>query len=390
MGIFDQLIKLFIDMGASAGTAVLYARLAGLILILLVSVLAYYVSHAYLLQVISFSVERTKTKWDDVLNQRSVFSKLANIAPAIVIILLAPMALGANDQWTTWIINVAMIYIIIVGLMTIDAFLNGLLDVYRSLDWSKDFPIRGFLQVFKIIAVLIAVLMIASIMLDQTVLYILGTLGAATAVLMLIFQDPILGLAAGIQLTANRMIARDDFITMPSFDADGTVIDIALTTIKIQNTDKSITTIPTQALISQSFKNWRGMTEAGGRRIKRSLMIDIHSVAPYDPEQAPKIAEYLQFNDARVFESNVSAFRAYALAYLKNHPNIHQQGFTQIVRALAPTASGLPIEIYAFSSEMDWNKFEDIQADIFDHLILVLPRLGLQLYQNPASGDFIK
>ena len=243
---------------------------------------------------LAIRLKETRTQWDDVLNRRSVFAKLANIAPAIIVIFLAPMALGANDQWTTWITNAATIYIIIVGLLTIDAFLNGLLDMYRSLDWSKDFPIRGFLQVFKIVAVLLAILMIASIMLNQTVLYILGTLGAATAVLMLVFQDPILGLAAGIQLTANRMIARDDFITMPSFDADGTVVDIALTTIKIQNTDKSITTIPTQALISQSFKNWRGMTEAGGRRIKRSLILDVHSVAEYDPSKAPTVDRLLR------------------------------------------------------------------------------------------------
>ncbi|MEM7333767.1 MAG: mechanosensitive ion channel domain-containing protein [Chloroflexota bacterium] len=389
----NNLIAWFISMGASPEAALNYSRISGFIVIILLAILSYLIAQTYLLQLISSSVERTETKWDDALNQRAVFSKLANIAPAIVIIILTPLALGENQTWVPIISNLALIYIIIVGLLTVDAFLNGVLDMYRSLDWSKDFPIRGFLQVFKIIAVLVAILMIASIVLNQTVLYILGTLGAATAVLMLIFQDSILSLVAGIQLTANRMIARDDFITMPSFDAEGTVKDIALTTIRVQNTDKSITTIPTRSLISQSFKNWRGMSESGGRRIKRSISLDINTVKPFEEVDTPELQRLLALSGASSgngrFESNVGAFRAYAFAIIEKHPHIHQEGFTKIVRELAPTETGLPIELYIFSSEMDWVSFEAIQADLFEHLIMVLPKFGLRIYQKAMGIDFL-
>ena len=389
----DYLIDWFISIGASPEASIFYARLAGFIFILLISVLAYFITQTYLLQLVSYSVERTQTKWDDALNQRDVFSKLAKIAPAIIIILLTPLALGENHALEPIITNLALIYIIIVVLITIDAFLNSLLDLYRSLEWSKDFPIRGFLQLFKIIAVLIALLMVASIVFNQTVLYIFGTLGAATAVLMLIFQDAILSLVAGVQLTANRMISRGDYITMPSFDADGTVIDIALTTIKVQNTDKSITTIPTRSLISQSFKNWRGLAESGGRRIKRSIILDLNTLKPFDEIETPELNQLLQLNNVHAengrFESNVAAFRAYVLAYIKMHPDIHQEGFTQMVRELAPTENGLPIELYIFSSEMNWNKFENVQAAIFEHLMLLLPKFGLRLYQKAMGIDFL-
>lgn len=386
----EYLVQQFLAMGTTPAEALLYARISGVLLIGLVGVLSYYITQTYLMQLVTYAVERTEAQWDDVLNQREVFARLAHIAPAIVVIFMLPLVFAESETWVPLINNIAKIYIVLVGLLTFNAFLNGILDLYRSLEWSKDFPIRGFLQVFKILAVLIAILLIASIVLNQSVLYILGTLGAATAVLMLVFQDSILSLVAGIQLTANRMIARDDFISMPKFDADGTVKEIALTTVVVQNTDKSITTIPTRSLVSESFKNWRGQTEAGGRRIKRAIHLDINSVQPFSKLNNPELTRLLQIHrlvgEYGRFQTNVGAFRAYAMAVLKSHPHIHQEDFTLLVRDLAPTETGLPVEVYAFSSEMDWNKFEEIQAELFEHFLIVLPHFGLKVYQQPSGA----
>lgn len=385
---FEYLSSWFMSMGINEETAVLVTRAIGLLLIFILSLVGTYLTKSYLLKLVRYSVEKTDTELDDIFYQQSVFSQLANIVPAIIIILSAPFIFGGSDRWVSLVTNLALIYIIIVGFLTINAFLNGVLDVYRSYEWSKDFPIRGFLQVFKVIFVLVATLLIASIVSNQSVLYILGTLGAATAVLMLIFQHPLLSLVAGIQLVANKMIARDDWISMPEFDAEGTVIDIALTTIKVQNADKSITMIPTQALINQSFKNWRGMEEAGGRQLKRALYIDLFSVRPYAEIASAELNQIMQLISVKpqngpYFETNLAAFRAYALAYLRKHPQIHQEGFTHLVRALPPADHGVPIELYVYSSEMDWAKFEDIQAEIIEHLLVMLPQFGLRPFQNP-------
>ncbi|MEC4678590.1 MAG: mechanosensitive ion channel domain-containing protein, partial [Nitrospirota bacterium] len=254
-------------------------------------------------------------------------------------------------------------------------------------------------------------ILIISALLDETPFYLLSGLGALTAVFMLIFKDAILGFVAGIQLTANKMVTHGDWIEMPKYGADGDVLEVSLTTVKIQNWDKTITTIPTYALISESFKNWRGMSESGGRRIKRAITIDMSTIQFCSDEMIEKFSkirpikvyietkmkELTEYNtihdldDANIVNrrrlSNIGTFRAYVVAYLENHPKIHQD-MTFLVRQLAPGEHGLPIEIYVFCNDTAWARYEAIQADIFDHLLAAVPEFGLKVFQNPSGNDF--
>ena len=384
---FEFLLSWLMTMGLAGTAASLMARLIILLIITIIAILADFITLRYILRIIEFSVKRTENTWDDILKQRKVFARLSRLAPAIVVILMIPVALTGYPEWITAVINIAYIYIIFVSFMVANAFLDGVVEIYRTFDWSKEMPIRGFVQVFKIILAIFGLLLIASIMLDETVLVILGSLGAATAILMLIFQDALLGLVAGVQLTANNMLSRGDFISMPQYDAEGNVLEIALTTVKVQNTDKSITTIPTNALITTSFKNWRGMNEAGGRRIKRSIPLNINSIKPLTDDLRARLQTVPLLTDTAEFETNLAAFRAYALAYLNQHPAIHQEGFNLLVRALEPTPNGLPLELIAFSNEMEWPVFEEIQGRIIEHLITMLPTFGLAIFQVPAGAD---
>ena len=304
-----------------------------------------------------------------------------------------------------------LIIMIMMGLMVIDAILNVVVDVYRSFERSRDIPIRSFVQVIKLVVLFIGIIFIVSIVLDKTPLYLLSGLGALTAVLMLIFKDAILGFVAGIQLTANRMVARGDWIEMDKYGADGDVLEVTLTTVKVQNWDKTITTIPTYALISDAFKNWRGMTESDGRRIKRAINIDMNTIRLCDEAMLERfgkiqlLGDYLKskreeiasYNAGQTFDvddpvngrrmSNVGTYRAYIIAYLRQHPMINLD-MTFLVRQLAPTPEGLPLEIYVFSRDKVWANYEAIQADIFDHLLAVIPEFGLRVYQQPAGSDF--
>ena len=285
--------------------------------------------------------------------------------------------------------------------------LNILERIYRKFEVSRELPIKSFLQVIKIILVLAATILIISTLMNKSPILIFSGLGAMTAIVMLIFKDSILGLVAGIQLSANRMVARGDWIEMPKFGADGEVMEVALTTVKIRNWDKTITTIPTYALISDSFKNWRGMSTSGVRRIKRSVSLDMSSVAFLDADSltrlrrisllknylADKEKEIEAWNQQNADASNpinarsltnIGTFRAYIREYLKNHPKISENE-TLLVRQLQPTENGIPIELYVFTTDNRWVNYEDIQSDIFDHLLSVMPEFGLSAFQ--ASSD---
>jgi miniconductance mechanosensitive channel len=272
-------------------------------------------------------------------------------------------------------------------------------------------PVRSFAQVLRIILAIFTGIAVLSLVLGRNPFVLLTGLGAMTAVLMLIFKDAILGLVAGVQLSANRMVSLGDWIEMPKYGADGDVIDVALTTVKVQNWDKTITTIPTYALISESFKNWRGMSESGGRRIKRAVQIDIASIRFCDDDMLARyariqhVSKYLADKQDELTRwnadhgvdassaangrrlTNVGTFRAYVVAYLRHHPLIHQD-MTFLVRQLAPTAEGLPIEIYVFSRDQRWSYYEDLQADIFDHVLAVAREFDLRVFQRPAGSDF--
>ncbi|VAX33532.1 Small-conductance mechanosensitive channel [hydrothermal vent metagenome] len=354
---------------------------------------------------------RTKTTWDDALGQNKVFSRLAHLAPIIVVWLLLPLALRGYPAWIEILKPGLTILLTVIGLSIIDAFLNTISTIYETFEVSKEVPIRAFIQALKIVIYFLGAILIISALLDETPFYLLSGLGALTAVFMLIFKDAILGFVAGIQLTANKMVTHGDWIEMPKYGADGDVLEVSLTTVKIQNWDKTITTIPTYALISESFKNWRGMSEAGGRRIKRAITIDMSTIQFCSDEMIEKflkirpirvyietkMKELTEYNtihdldDANIVNrrrlSNIGTFRAYVVAYLENHPKIHQD-MTFLVRQLAPGEHGLPIEIYVFCNDTDWARYEVIQADIFDHLLAAVPEFGLKVFQNPTGNDF--
>jgi miniconductance mechanosensitive channel len=303
------------------------------------------------------------------------------------------------------------VVLIVLVVLALDTLLNAFFLIYNESERAKTVPIKGFLQVAKIVLYLVATILIIATVLGKSPLYLLSGLGALTAVLMLIFRDAILGFVAGIQLTTNKMVAIGDWLEMPSHGADGDVIDIALTTVKVQNWDKTITTIPTYALISQSFRNWRGMSESGGRRIKRAVNIDLTTIKFCDREMLGRFAkiqyiqEYLERKKREIEEhnaslkadasclvngrhlTNVGTFRAYVDAYLRHHPMVNQD-MTFLVRQLHPTDTGLPIEIYVFCKDKAWANYEAVQADIFDHIFAVVPEFDLRVFQNPAGTDF--
>lgn len=383
------------------------------ILAFILIIVVYYVLKYVVLGIIRKIVRRSNTTWDDALYQNKVFSKALLLVPGILLMAVAPFTLTEFPLGLERILLFTQIFLVAVIISLLNAFLNSIYDIYQGFEVSKSKPIKGYLQVFKIILFVIGAIFVISMLIGRSPLYLLGGLGAFSAVLLLIFKDPILGLVGGIQISANDMVRPGDWIVMNKSGADGVVTDISLTTVKVQNWDKTITTIPTYSLVSESFVNWRGMEESGGRRIKRSINIDMNSVKFASPEQLRKLKKiklvrnYLDktekelkaYNEKNNIDdevlvngrrqTNLGIFRAYVAEYLKNNPNINQD-MTFLVRQLQPGESGIPIEIYVFSKVQEWGKYEDIQSDIFDHLLATIPEFELQVFQNPSGADFRK
>ena len=354
----------------------------------------------------------TSLQWDNVLVEKHVFQRLLNFIPLILIYLLtSPILVGTELlQSSQTLINVLFL---IAAMLTIDALLNALLAIYGSSAISKEISITPFVQVLKLGLYFVSGILLLSLLLQKTPLYFLSGLGALTAVLLFVFKDILMGFVAGIQLIANKMVAPKDWIEMPKYGADGDVIEITLTTVKVQNFDNTITTIPTYALINESFKNWRNMNLSGGRRIKRYVNIDLSSIKFCDTEMLERFnkiqlisknirdrqAEIKDFNDKNnVDEStfvngrrltNIGVFRSYVEAYLMQHPKINNK-MTFLIRQLSPRENGLPIEIYVFCKETNWNIYEAVQADIFDHILAVVPEFKLRVFQEPSGFDFQK
>jgi miniconductance mechanosensitive channel len=385
----------------------------GIIIILIVAWVADYVSRKIILQVLKKMAKRTKSTWDDVLVEKKVFNRLAHVVPAIIIYYAIPFVLGDFEILLNVILKGIKIYLVLMVLLSIDGLINSFYQIYNTLDVSKTRPIKGYVQVVKIIVYFVAIIIIISIVRQKPPDKILAGLGAMAAILLLVFKDTILGFVASIQLSANDMVRPGDWISMPSHGADGDVIDITLNTVKIQNFDKTICTIPTYALVSESFSNWRGMQESGGRRIKRHILLDMKSVKFCDDKMMEKFKKINRLKDYIVQKekeledynkesgidnsvlvngrrmTNIGTFRKYLEEYLKNHPKIHL-GMTLLVRQLQPTEKGVPIEIYVFTNDNAWANYEAIQADIFDHIMAVIPEFELSVFQNPTGEDFKK
>ncbi|HEX2936278.1 MAG TPA: mechanosensitive ion channel domain-containing protein [Bacteroidales bacterium] len=369
--------------------------------------IANFIAKRIILTILSHIAKKSETLWDDILIERKVFHKLAHLAPAIVIFYTVQLPLAGYPGWLTFIQKASMIYMVVVSLAAFLAFIDSAHDIYLTMPMSKTRTIKGYLQVAKIILYTIAIIFVLHIIFEFNLGSFFTGLGAMTAVLMFIFKDTILGLVASIQLSANDMLRPGDWIEMPSRKADGVVQDINLTTVKVQNWDKTVTTIPTYILVSDSFTNWRGMEESEGRRIKKSINIDMKSVKFYNEEMFSKLG-----NDAVVAKNfnvkkyvseasiaddkgndashrtmtNLGLFRAYLESYLKGIALIHPD-MTQLVHYLQPGEFGLPIEMVAFSKEKAGIPYEKLQCDIYDHILAMLPLFELRVFQRPTGED---
>ncbi len=382
------------------------SNLIMVVLIAMISILAYYVAKKIVLKSIIHIVNNNRYTWDNIIVEKKVFHKLSHLVPAMIIYYSAYVF----PTYQALIEKAAMTYMIVIMISVFNSLLNAFDAIYRSFEVSKIRPIKGYIQVAKIFLFIIGGIIVISNLIGQNPLIILSGLGALSAVLMLVFKDSLLGLVAGIQLSSNDMVRVGDWIEMPKYDADGEVMDITLNTVKVMNFDKTITMIPSYALISDSFKNWRGMQVSGGRRIKRSFYIDttsitfcteemigefqkIHYLTDYISTKSDEINTYNIEHRINTESSvngrqltNIGVFREYIHQYLRNHPNIHKD-MTLMIRQLAPEDNGLPLEIYAFSNDTAWGVYEKVQADIFDHIFAVAPSFGLRTFQNPTGHD---
>lgn len=389
-----------------------YLKVAIFVLaIALLCLIANFIAKKIILSILHIFIRKSKTDWDDVLMEKKVFNRLSHFAPAIVIYYVIEQALLGKPGWIHVIQSGTYIYMIIVSAMVFVAFFNAVEEIYNRMPASKNRSIKSYIQVVKIFLYFIAAILIVSILMDKSPGYFLGGLGAMAAVLMLVFKDSLLGLVAGIQISANDLLRPGDWISMPSKGADGNVMDITLNTVKVQNFDKTITTIPTYALVSESFSNWRGMEESGGRRIKRSVLIDVNSIKFCDSKMIEKFnkiellkdyiskkqKELTDYNIANNIDNtvvvngrrmtNLGTFKRYLEEYLRKNPNINLD-MTFLVRQLQASETGVAIEIYVFSKIQAWVEYEQIQADIFDHIYSILPEFELRAFQNPTGGDF--
>jgi len=384
----------------------------GLAIIFLLSTLSYYLAKNQILNIAHKIILKTKNTWDDALIEHGVLTRATLLLPLVLVLFLTPLVFPDELFIANIIITVVKILLTLQVARTISAVLNVSKSLYRETAKQKYLPLNAIIQVIKLAVYLVTIIIIISLILDRSPIYLLSGLGALTAVLILVFQDTIKGLVASIQISANKMVVAGDWIELPKYGADGDVIEIGLNTVKVENFDKTITTVPTYALISDSFKNWRNMYHTGARRIKRTLIIDIGSIDFYSLEKVDFLANtnllksYLtdkkqqlevenktmeqasNSNDIDIRQlTNIGTFRAYIGMYLHQNDNVRND-LTCMVRQLPATSSGLPLELYCFANTTDWGAYEAIQADIFDHLFAIAPHFDLRIFQHPSGFDW--
>ena len=411
MSIVQQINEGLQALGFSQSLAAQLDQFIAFLGVLLVAYLADTVCRKILLKVVSRLVKQTKATWDDIVFDRKVMVHLSRMVAPILIYILLPLAFSDAESATlALILRFCLIFIIIMFLSFISALLTAVYTVYSEKEQFRDRPLKGLLQTVQVILYFVGGIIVVSILIDRSPGVLLTGLGASAAVLMLVFKDSIMGFVSGVQLSANNMLKVGDWITMPKYGADGDVIEVSLNTVKVRNFDKTITTIPPYLLVSDSFQNWRGMQESGGRRIKRSINIDMNSVHFCTPEMLEKfrkislITDYIdgkeqeldEYNEEHHIDSsiwvngrrqtNLGVFRAYLVRYLRSLPEVSKE-LVCMVRHLQPTDTGIPIELYCFSSNKVWVEYEGIQADIFDHVLAVIPEFGLSVFQNVSGAD---
>lgn len=381
------------------------------VVMLILAFLFWKIGQSLIFKMIERMVRKTSTDWDDVLLEKGAFRKLGHIIPAIVISTLAPIVFSDYPGWTSFVIKLTDAFVALTIIRLIVSIISASDVLLSSSEKFKDKPISSFTQLAKILVYCIGAVFFLSILMERNPIYLFSALGAVSAVILLIFKDTILGFIASIQLAINDMVRLGDWVSVPKYGADGNVIEINLTTVKVKNWDNTITTVPTYSFVSDSFKNWRGMEESGGRRIRRSFNIKMASVkfctdemlARYEKISLAanhiqvKKAEIQQDNDARSVDmtsevngrrqTNIGIYRAYLLQYIQQNENINQN-MTCMVRQLSPTESGVPIEVYCFSKIKAWVSYEGVQADIFDHVFASINHFDLEIFENPSSSDF--
>lgn len=381
------------------------------VILLAVAFIVNFIAKRVLVRIIRRIASKTQLTWDDAMVEHKVFNRLSHLAPGLVIYFGCLVAFPEVLELTQILRRIATAYMSVVLLLTFSALLSAAVAVYRTYEFSRQRPIKGFVQTIEFIVWIGGLIAVVAILMDQSPWKFLTGIGALSAVLLLVFKDSLLGLYASFLVTANDMVRIGDWIEMPKYGADGDVIDISLNTVKIQNWNKTVSTVPTYALVADPVKNWRGMSESGGRRIKRAIHIDMHTVRFCTPEMLNRfekyehVAAYLAerrkeveaYNQEHGVDTgqilngrqltNLGTFRAYVIGYLRNHPSIHPD-MTFLVRQLAPTDRGLPLEIYVFSSDQVWANYEAIQSDIFDHIIAAVGEFDLSVFQTASGRDF--
>lgn len=401
-----------IKWGLVRDSANIWDNLIVLLLVIAVTVGIDYTCRYIFLGLFKRFAKRTRNQWDDLIVERKIINKLMHLIPAILVYIMLPLALPRTEMPTLLGIlqMVCSIYIVAVILRFINAALNLLLEIYNRKEVFKNKPLKGFVQIIQVLVFFVGFIIIISILIGKSPATLFAGLGASAAILMLVFKDTILGFVAGIQLSANDMLRPGDWITMTKYGADGTVIEVTLNSIKVRNFDNTITMIPPYALVSDSFQNWRGMQESGGRRIKRSINIDMNSIRFCTPEMLDKfrkislLTEYIDTKQQELErynkehnidgsikvngrrQTNLGVFRAYLVNYLKSNPDVNKD-LTCMVRQLQPTEKGIPMELYFFAATTVWIPYEGIQSDVFDHILAVLPEFDLQVFQEVSGSD---
>ncbi len=412
MTLFELIDRWLIACGLSASKADQLDQFILFALLLLIAFGVDFICRFILLHIVSALVKRTRVTWDDILFDRSVLIRLSRMVAPLVLSLTIPMAFAGVESFGLLLISrLCNVLILITFLNFINALLKAIYTVYNSKEQFRDRPLKGLLQTAQVALWFIGGIVIIATLLGKSPLSLLAGLGASAAILMLVFKDSIMGVVSGVQLSANDMLKVGDWIAMPKYGADGTVIEVTLNTVKVRNWDNTITTIPPYLLVSDSFQNWRGMQESGGRRVKRSVNIDMNSVRFCTPEMLDKyrkiklLADYIDqtekvikdYNKAQQIDNsvlvngrrqtNLGVFRAYLNAYLHNLPTVNDE-MTILVRHLQPTDHGIPVELYFFTRTTDWAPYEQIQADVFDHLLAIVPEFDLRVFQSPTGADF--
>lgn len=411
MELLNNIDKLLIDWGVSPQTADWMDQFIAFALVLVIAFAADMICRKILLKAIARLVQKTKATWDDIMFDRNVMVHLSRMVAPVVIYLFIPIAFAQTDSVTlSFIRRLCYIYIIFSFLLFVNSFLKAAYTVYSEKESMRDRPLKGLLQTLQVSLWSIGLIVVVAELLGKSPLSLLAGLGASAAVLMLVFKDSIMGFVSGVQLSANDMLKVGDWIAMPKYGADGTVIEVTLNTVKVRNWDNTITTIPPYLLVSDSFQNWRGMRESGGRRVKRSINIDMTSVRFCTPQMLEKyrkidlLKDYIDQTEAEVRaynelngidnavlvngrrQTNLGVFRAYLTAYLKSLPVVNKD-LNCMVRHLQPTDHGLPVELYFFSTIKDWIPYEGVQADVFDHVLAIIPEFDLRVFQSPSGAD---